>query len=421
MPSIEDMREGAEFQYVEDGFVLLPDPEPRDVWCPVISVDDHLLESPTTFERVPARHRDLAPKLIDIDGRPAWDVGGSQHYFSGSDGAVGRPISQWGSRRMRYDDFRPGVWDVTERIRDMDLNGIWASLCFPSIIWGFAGTTLARIPDLDAATASVQAYNDWMVEEWCGSSPTRFIPCGLPILGDVDRAAEEIRRNAARGVRAVSFSESPAALGYPSIHTGYWDPFLAACEETGTVVNLHVGSSGNIPRPSPDSPGACMVALFPVNGIEAIVDWIFSRIPLRFPDLKIALSEAGVSWVPMVIERLRRAYRQREVSGDWGESDPDPVEVLHRNFWFTSIEDPSAFRNLDVIGVDRVMLEVDYPHTDSTWPDSQALFKSEMAHLSTEEITKIGYANAAALYDHPTPPAEWISRSTHFQERGSAH
>src|SRR5207244_1948010 len=150
----------------------------------------------------------------------------------------------------------------------------------------------------------------------------------------------ELRRNAERGVSAVTFSESPYGLGFPTLHSGYWDPFFAACADTDTVINLHVGSSGSVCRPAPDSPPSVMTALFPLNGIMAAVDWVFAGIPSRFPGIKIVLSEAGVSWVPMVLERLQRAYDRR---GEWAEmpiSDLDPVEVFRRNFWFASIEDP---------------------------------------------------------------------------------
>src|SRR5207247_2313253 len=123
--------------------------------------------------------------------------------------------------------------------------GVWASLCFCSTMWGFAGTRLQKMKDPEVGLACIQAYNDWMLEEWCGAAPERFIPCQLPWLGgDADAAAAEIYRNAERGVHSVSFSENPEALGYPNVYDRYWDPFFRACEETQTVVNLHVGSSG---------------------------------------------------------------------------------------------------------------------------------------------------------------------------------
>jgi predicted TIM-barrel fold metal-dependent hydrolase len=409
MPSdLEDSLSNSDVFTIGPDHVLsfLDEPEPRPVWCPVISVDDHAFEPATLFDRVPAKLRDQAPRWVEIDGRPAWQVGDKQFFFTGMDGAANRPISEWRSMKMRLSDYRDSVYDTDARVRDMDLNGVWASLCFPSITWGFSGTTLSRLPDRDLAYACIQAYNDWVVEEWWGSHPDRFIPCQLTFLEDPELAAKEIRRNAARGVHAVSFTENPSALGYPSVHTDHWEPFWRACAETETAVNLHIGSSGRISCPSPDSPVPAQVALFPVNGIETVVDWIFSGIPQRYPDIHIVLSEAGISWVPMVVERLHRAYRQRDAEpAFWTGHPTHPVDVLHRNFWFTSIEDPSSFTQLDVIGEDRMMLEVDFPHTDSTWPDSQALFQLELESLSTQTVKKICFENAAALYHHPAPPA----------------
>jgi hypothetical protein len=102
------------------------------------------------------------------------------------------------------------------------------------------------------------------------------------------------------------------------------------------------------------------VALFPVSGLEALIDWIYAGVPVRFPQLKIALCEAGVSWVPMALDRLRRAY-DHDVGRDWPQGSPPPEELVHRNFFFCSIEDPSAFRLLDLIGEDNVMVETDFP------------------------------------------------------------
>jgi predicted TIM-barrel fold metal-dependent hydrolase len=269
--------------------------------------------------------------------------------------------------------------------------------------------------DREAGLVAMQAYNDWMFDEWCSPYPDRLIPCQITWLADPAIAAAEIRRNADRGFKAVSFSENPSSLGYPSIYTDHWDVFLAACEETETVINLHIGSSGSVTVTSLDAPLAVPVALFPLNGIQALVDWVFSKVCLRFPGLKITLSEAGASWVPMAIERIRRAHRQREAADYWHASDPDPEGIVHQNFWFASIEDPSAFRLLDIIGEDRVMVESDYPHNDSSWPDTQALVREQLEHLPPATIRKICFENAADLYRHPRPPDAAIARSE-FQQ-----
>jgi predicted TIM-barrel fold metal-dependent hydrolase len=266
--------------------------------------------------------------------------------------------------------------------------------------------------DPDLGQACLRVYNDWMLEEWCGAAPDRYIPCQLPWLADAEAAAQEIYRNADRGYRSVSFSENPEGLGFPSIYSKSWHPFFRACEETSTVVNLHVGSSGVRHMPSSDSTMATITALFPESGIETLLDWTFARIPLTFPDIQIVLSEAGVSWVPMALERMSRAHRQRGSKlNDWPADAPAPHELALRNFSFTSIEDPSAFRLLDLIGEDRVMVETDYPHFDSTWPNSQAMIRSELSGLDGRIIRKVCFENAARTYRHPPPPNEMIRSS----------
>ncbi len=409
------VRHDPTFSRIDRGVAtLLPDPSPSTLFCPVISVDDHALEPPDLFvRRVPSRFRDAAPHVeLDDAGVPYWVVEELREPIIVTNGSVGRPKEEWTHAPAKYEELRRGVWDPIARLDDMEIDGIFAGLNFPSLLFGFCGKVFAWMRDHELALHCVRAWNDWMVEEWCGASPEHYIPCQLPWLLDAEVAAAEVRRNAERGVPAVTFSENPEGLGLPSIYSGYWDPFLAACVETGTVINLHVGSSGNVNRPSSDSPREAVIALFPVNGIFAAVDWVFSKIPVRFPDIKIVLSEAGASWVPMVIERLARSYRQLGSPMSWTARDGDPVEVLLRNFWFASLEDPSAFRLLDVIGEDHVMVEADYPHPDSAWPDMQTLLADELGHLPAETVRKLCHGNAAALYRHPLPPPDLLARST---------
>jgi predicted TIM-barrel fold metal-dependent hydrolase len=399
---------------VERKVTLLPDPQPEALYCPIISPDDHAFEPADTFtSRVPARFVDQVPRVeTDDEGFPYWLLNGNKVSFSMGNSAVGRPTSEWDQGKQKWEDMRRGIYDVDARVADMDLCGVWAQLCFPSIPWGFAGNRFVRMVDPEVGLASVRAYNDWHLNEWCAKYPDRFISCQVAWLGDPKVAAQEIIANAALGFRSVTFIENPEVLGLPSIYSLEWDPFFRACEETGTVINLHVGSSGVVHSPSKDSTTEVITALFPMHGVFSIVDWIFARIPLRFPNLKIVLSEAGVSWVPMVIERLDRAVRSTIATSDvWKASDPTPVELLHRNFWYTSIEDPAAFRMLDLIGVDKVMVETDYPHRDSTWPECQAMIRQELQHLDAATVRKLCYENAADLYRHPLPPTEMLERS----------
>ncbi|HEY3716453.1 MAG TPA: amidohydrolase family protein [Jatrophihabitantaceae bacterium] len=366
---------------------FLPEPEPAPLWCPIISVDDHLLEPPDLFvSRLPQRLREAAPHVkYDAEGVPFWLLADERLPIIPANGASGRPMDEWTLAPQKYEEFRAGVSDSRQRLLDMDLNGVWASLCFPSLLFGFAGRKLSSLEDQDLGLACIRAYNDWVIEEWCAADRDRYIPCQLPWLNDPSLAAAEIRRNANRGFTSISFTEQPELQGLPSLYSDYWEPVWNALEETDTVVNLHIGSSGYTTRPSSVSPADVIVALFPVVGVMTAVDWIYSKIPVRHPALRIVLSEAGVSWVPTVIERLYRAHRQVEASSAWSTTDPHPVDVLRRSFRFTSIEDTSAFRQLDLIGVENVMLESDYPHNDSSWPATQPLVRRQIEHLDENQ------------------------------------
>ena len=232
---------------------LLPDPEPRSIRVPVISVDDHLIEPPDLFVgRMPGALADRAPQVVEQqDGTQAWVFEGNRYPNVGLNAVVGRPRDEWSMEPARFDEMRPGCFDIEARVDDMDRAGIWAALCFPSLVSGFCGAVYSRAQDPELGLACLRAFNDWHHDEWAAAHPERIIPLQLPWLKDVALAADEIRANAARGFKAVSFPEFPAQLGLPSIFSGQWDPLFAACEETDTVVCLHTGSSAGCPAPWP--------------------------------------------------------------------------------------------------------------------------------------------------------------------------
>jgi predicted TIM-barrel fold metal-dependent hydrolase len=385
---------------------FLPDPVRRQRKYTVLSVDDHIVEPPHTFEgRVPATLAERAPRVVEkADGAQVWVYDGEEIPNVGFNAVVGRPVSEYSFEPARFDEMRKGAWDIHERIRDMDINGVYASLCFPSFLPGFAGQRIQLGRDPQLALATVRAWNDWHLEEWAASYPGRIIPCQLPYLLDPQVAAAEVRHNAERGFKAVTFSEGPHALGLPSLHTGYWDPLMRACEETGTVVNLHIGSSGTSPSTSSDAPADVIGVLFFGYAMFAAVDWLYSLIPVRFPDIRICLSEGGIGWVPALLDRLDHMLRYHEMYGTWAGINLSPAEVLQRNFWFCAVEDPSAFAMRERIGVDKILLEADYPHCDSTWPDTQAVIDREIGGLPAADIRNITWANASRLYRHPVPP-----------------
>src|SRR5580698_4681727 len=250
---------------------LLADPEPRTRSFTVISVDDHLIEPPDLFEgRMPKRFSTRAPRVVESQesDSQAWLYEDNLFTTIGLNAVVGRPKEEWSLEPTRFDAMRRGCWDITARIADMDAAGIWASLCFPSVIAGFAGTVFWRSKDPQLGLACVQAWNTWHHEIWASTHPERIIPPQITWLGDPHIAATEVRRNAELGFRALSFPEDPARLGLPSVHTDYWDPLLSACEETGTVVCLHTGSGGWPGGQSFQVPLEELTTLFPVHAMS---------------------------------------------------------------------------------------------------------------------------------------------------------
>jgi predicted TIM-barrel fold metal-dependent hydrolase len=384
---------------------LLPDPAPAERSFTLISVDDHLIEPRHLFEgRMPDALADRAPKVVEVEGNEAWWFEGRFYPQVGLNAVAGRPKDEWSMEPARFDEMRKGCWDADARVADMDLDGVYASVCFPSLIAGFAGTVFSGIDDQELGLACVRAWNDWHAEEWSGRHPTRLIGNQIPWLNDPRLAADEVRRNAERGFKALSFPENPVDLGLPSVHTDHWDPVLRACEETRTVLCLHNASSSWTAARSPGAPLELYTTLFPVNAMVAAADWLWAGIPTRFAELDVAFSEGGIGWVPMLIDRIDYVLDHSATGGGaWQDADLAPTEALRRNFWFCTIDLSSTIALRDHIGIDHIMMETDYPHADSTWPETQDRARAGLAGMTDDEIRKLTWQNASKLFRHDVP------------------
>jgi len=372
-------------------------PSPDDLI--IVSVDDHLVEPPHMFDgRLPARFADRAPRVITRDdGTEMWRFEGTEIPNFGLNAVSGRPQEEYGIEPTRFDEIRPGCFDVHARIDDMNAGGILGSMCFPSFPQ-FSGQIFANTEDKDLALAVLRAYNDWHVEDWCGAYPGRLVPLALLPYWDAELMADEVRRMAALGVRAVAWSENPEKLGVPSFHAESWDPFWRACDEHHMVVCLHIGSSSQVKLPSLESRFTTMLTLQPTSVMDTAADLLWSRVPQLFPNIRFALSEGGIGWVPYLLERADYVYANHS---RWTGSDLGgrlPSEVFRDHFVTCFIEDDAGLRLLDLIGPDIVCVEVDYPHSDSTWPASPERLAHGLRAIGPDDVAAVTHRNAMRIF-----------------------
>jgi predicted TIM-barrel fold metal-dependent hydrolase len=387
-----------------------------------ISVDDHVLEPPDLWTRyMPERFKDRAPRVETVRG--LYEGGTNFRFRRTDDGkwasvwryedyemtvnpgfaAAGFDQDEFGRdwQPMSYDEMRPGCFRLPERLADMDTVGVEASLNFPTFP-RFCGQTFLEAGDRDVSLACVRAYNDWMIDEWCaGEGYGRMIPLTIVPLWDVELAADEIRRCADKGAHAMAFSEAPTRLKLPSIHSGYWDPMWAACAETDTVVNMHIGSGSTFALTSQDAPRAVILALTSQFSTHAFIDWMTSGVLERYGDLRIALSEGQIGWMPFALERLDKVWRNRPAYGNLDDKlTKAPSEYMAGRVFGCIYDDVAGLELRHRLGMSQIMFEVDYPHGDSSWPNSRRVFDDLVveAKLTPDETYALARGNAITCY-----------------------
>ena len=364
----------------------------------LISVDDHLIEPPELWtSRLPSRYADVGPRVVELDnGRQAWAyedelVEISRPVVKLRDGLTEEPpLGQ-----VRYDEMRPGCYDPVARLADMDVDGVWGQLAFPNFP-RFAGHRFLRGKDRELAKLCIEAYNDFVLDEWCAAAPDRLIGLAVLPLWDVEQAVAEVCRVAVKGARTIAFSENPTILGLPSIHTDHWDPVWRAVTEADLPVCMHIGSSSKMTTGSDDSPIAVARTLTGVNSMIACADWLFSGVFDRFPTMKIALSEGGIGWVPYILERAQKVWNER---GTRTGASMDPVQIFRDHVFVCMVADHFGLQVIEDIGVDNVLWESDFPHDEGAWPNDRALLEEAMRDIPDAVAVKVAEENARKLFN----------------------
>lgn len=365
----------------------------------IISVDDHISEPPDMFDKhLSGDALATAPKLKKTaNGTDYWEYQGTKMPSVGLNAVVGRPLEEYGAEPTALEQLRQGCYDVTERVKDMNVNGIAASLNFASAV-GFDGGRLQRAPDKDLALIHLRAYNDWHIDEWCGSHPGRFIPCGLLPVWNMDATVEEVKRLASKGCTAVSINENPTVNGLPSIHNAYWEPMYKAVVENDIAMCLHIGSGNPAPHASMETPIEAWITTMPMSIAMGAADWLNLEALHRYPTMKIALSEGGIGWVPYFLERADFSNSRHKY---WTHSifqDKKPSEIFRRHFLNCFIDDAFGLKNLEDIGEDMVAYECDYPHSDSLWPEVPERLWPTLQGLTQTQIDKVTHLNAMRFF-----------------------
>jgi predicted TIM-barrel fold metal-dependent hydrolase len=365
----------------------------------IASVDDHIIEPATMWDQhLSVQQKSIAPMLKrDKNGKDYWLFEEMPVGQVGLNAVVGRLREEYGCEPISFDQMRKGTWDIHARIEDMNANGILCSLNFPSVV-GFDGALFHKFHNKKNALTLVKAYNDWHIDEWCGSYPGRNIPNAIVPYWDIDATVEEIRRVVAKGCHAISFSDNPSLRGQPSIHDQHWEPLWKVCTENEVVINIHIGSGGQAPHASTASPIDAWIVTMPMSIANSAADWLFLDAIQRYPSLKISLSEGGIGWVPYFLERADFTYDHHHAWTYSNFGGRKPSDIFREHFMTCFIEDQFGLRNLDAIGENNVCYECDYPHSDSVWPDSASSLWDCVKHLPDSVIDKITHANALRHY-----------------------
>jgi predicted TIM-barrel fold metal-dependent hydrolase len=393
----------------------------------LISVDDHVVEPTHVWEeRLPARFRDRGPRWVaGSDGIEAWEYDGKRLPIGGTlTVAQNWARDDWTAAPVRIQDLHPSMWDPVERLKAMDADGVYGSLLFPTFP-RFCGQTFYEGTDRELGLLSVQAYNDWMIDEWCATAPSRFRPLIILPLWDARLAAAEVERCAAKGAAAVNFSENPSKLRLPSIHDkdDYWDPVFSAAADAGMPLCIHIGSSSFSPTTSADCPTMVPAVLLGFVAQATFTDWLFSGKFNRFPQLKVVLSEGGISWIPgtlhfaqrkiarvghMAVSAAGLATTQAQIKrtlGGAGEYNPrlletleDPFEIFRNHMYGCMLADDFGWDAMDHIGTANVMVESDYPHSDTSYPNSLDLVRKQLSHLPDADQRAVAHGNAERVF-----------------------
>jgi len=367
----------------------------------IISSDSHVIEPPDLWEKgMPAALRDRAPKVYFSEARDAWMFGapGVQEQAVGALFMAGnKPEDREHFRKAGFSLARPGGWDPIERQKDMATDGVCAEVLYPSL-----GLGLYCINDAAFQEALFRAYNDWIID-YCSKVPDRLYGVALISMYNVDHAIAEMERCKKAGMVGTMIWQVPDAnLPFTADH---YERFWAASAANEMPVHLHIltGFGDSMHRQTAQGIQRCRIGVEQTREIEtALFEIIFSGVLQRYPKLKIVSVENEVGWMPFWIGQCDKGFKRHRHAQKL-PIDKLPSEYFYSQIFSTFFNDHVGGKMFSWWGADNCMWSNDYPHQNSTWPNSRQVIERDMVDVKPEARRKLLFTNCEKLYNLKVP------------------
>ncbi len=361
----------------------------------IISADSHMMEPADLWvERLDKRFQDRAPRVVKNEGKPGYSfvAPGIRPFPVAGGFGIGKSGEELKEHLTKgYEAARPSGWDPAERLKDQDIDGVEAEVLYTTL-----GMPLFALSDAELQQACFRVYNDW-VAEFASYNPKRLIPIALISLEDVQEGVKELERCAKMGLRgAMIWGSPPKERPYSSPE---YDPFWAAAQDLQMPLSLHIitgkGKESEVEAFFAAPSEGYMNVLHEVQ--RSLANIIFGGVLERFPKLNIVSAENDTGWLPHFMYRMDHAYEKFHAL-EKQRLPMKPSEYVRRQLWATFQDDPIGPATYKFFGEDSYMWASDFPHTDSTWPNSRRVIERDFAGVPEEVTRKIVFENASRLY-----------------------
>ncbi len=365
----------------------------------VISGDGHVETPPDGWAAyVPAKYKDRAPRLIRLpNGADGWLVEGQPMLHNGQNIKGRGPVKFANASYFHPDGTRrEGAGDAVQRLHEQDLDGIDAEVLFAPV---FVARFIESIGDKDVYRSIVQAYNTWLIQDYCSVAPDRLIPNALIPISGLEHAVAELHRAKELGFRSVQLQQYPNGSGAPKSED---DQFWETALELGLALSPHLNFGGVVWRGDPRSDTslwsaeAAMSQHTPAAPGATLAQMIVHGVFDRFPEMRLYFAEINCAYIPGMLYYMDRNYHE---FNDWFQISlkKEPSEYILEHCLFGMVRDVPMLHMGHLVPLDKFAWGSDFPHSVGTFPNSERFIKEEFAGIDDETRYKILVGN---MCDH---------------------